>query len=57
VDVGTLAIKVTTLALISVDERIFCPRVIHQKAEWKKRVQQSKMNTRGMFNSTVAYIE
>ena len=33
VDVGTLALKVTALAPISVDEMIFCPRVIHQKAE------------------------
>jgi len=33
VDVGALAIKVTALAPISVDEMIFCPRVIHQKAE------------------------
>ena len=37
-DVGALAIKVTALAPISMDEMIFCPRVIHQKAEGGKRV-------------------
>ena len=33
VDVRTLALKVTALTPISVDEMIFCPRVIHQKVE------------------------
>ena len=33
VEVGTFAIKVTALALISVDEMIFCSRINHHKAE------------------------
>lgn len=33
VDVGTLEIKVTASALISVDEMIFCPRANHPEAE------------------------
>ena len=57
VDVGTLEIKVTASALISVDEMIFCPRAIHPEAKWKKRVQQNKTNALGMFKTTAAYIE